>query len=99
MEPPIYDHLLRTTVIQLAIASHDGEARRVTESLIVIGLIANRGDQARLAGALRGFARFRAVASLDECRAVLHQELAMVAALILEAQDTSGVPTMPFVTS
>lgn len=63
----------------------------------MIGLIANRGDQARLAGALRGFARFRAVASLDECRALLHEELATVAALILEAQDPSGVPTMPFV--
>ena len=63
----------------------------------MIGLIANRGDQARLAGALRGFARFRAAASLDECRALLHEELATVAALILEAQDLSGVPTMPFV--
>ncbi len=81
----------------MAIASHYGEARRITESLTVIGLIANRGDQARLAGALRGFARFRAVASLDECRALLHEELATVAALILEAQDLSGVPTMPFV--
>ena len=81
----------------MAIASHYGEARRVTESLTVIGLIANRGDQARLAGALRGFARFRAVTSLDECRALLHEELATVAALILEAQDLSGVPTMPFV--
>ena len=67
------------------------------DSLTVIGLIADRGDQARLAGALRGFARFRAVASLDECRALLHEELATVAALILEAQDVSGVPTMPFV--
>jgi AraC-like DNA-binding protein len=81
----------------LAIASQRGEARRVEESLTVIGLIANRGDQARLAGALRGFARFRAVASLDECRALLREELATVAALILEAQDLSGVPTMPFV--
>ena len=81
----------------MAIASHYGEARRVKESLTVIGLIANRGDQARLAGALRGFARFRAVASLEECRALLHEELATVAALILEAQDLSGVPTMPFV--
>ena len=81
----------------MAIASHDGEARRVKESLTVIGLIANRGDQARLAGALRGFARFRAAASLDECRVLLHEELATVAALILEAQDLSGVPTMPFV--
>ena len=81
----------------MAIASHYGEAHRVTESLTVIGLIANRGDQARLAGALRGFARFRAVASLDECRALLQEELATVAALILEAQDLSGVPTMPFV--
>ena len=81
----------------MAIASHYGEAGRLKESLTVIGLIANRGDQARLAGALRGFARFRAVASLDECRALLHEELATVAALILEAQDLSGVPTMPFV--
>jgi len=81
----------------LAIASQYGEARRTTESPTVIGLIANRGDQARLAGALRGFARFRAVASLDECRALLHEELATVAALIIEAQDLSGVPTMPFV--
>jgi AraC-like DNA-binding protein len=69
----------------------------VRESLTVIGLIANRGDQARLAGALRGFAHFRAVASLDECRALLHEELATVAAVILEAQDLAGVPTMPFV--
>src|SRR5690242_603311 len=67
------------------------------ENLTVIGLIANRGDQARLAGALRGFAQFRAVASLDECRALLHEELATVAAVILEAQDLSGLPTMPFV--
>ncbi|HKN67830.1 MAG TPA: helix-turn-helix domain-containing protein [Gemmatimonadaceae bacterium] len=81
----------------MAIASHCGEARGAKESLTVIGLIANRGDQARLAGALRGFARFRAVASLDECRALLHEELATVAALILEAQDLAGVPTMPFV--
>ncbi len=81
----------------MAIASQYGEARRTTESPTVIGLIANRGDQARLAGALRGFARFRAVASLDECRALLHEELATVAALILEAQDLSGVPTLPFV--
>ena len=81
----------------MAIASQHGEARRIEESLTVIGLIANRVDQARLAGALRGFARFRAVASLDECRALLREELATVAAVILEAQDLSGVPTMPFV--
>jgi AraC-like DNA-binding protein len=81
----------------LAIASHYGEARGAQERVTVIGLIANRGDQARLAGALRGFARFRAVASLDECRALLHEELATVAALILEAQDLAGVPTMTFV--
>jgi AraC-like DNA-binding protein len=81
----------------LAIASRYGEARRLEESLTVIGLIGDRGDQARLAGALRGFARFRAVASLDECRALLREELATVAAVILEAQDRSGVSTMPFV--
>ena len=81
----------------MAIASHCGEARRAKENLTVIGLIANRGDQARLAGALRGFAQFRAVATLDECRALLREELTTVAALILEAQDLSGVPTMPFV--
>jgi AraC-like DNA-binding protein len=63
----------------------------------VIGLVADRRDQARLAGALRGFARFRVATTLDQCRVLLHEELATVAALIVEAQDTSGVPTLSFV--
>ena len=80
----------------MATASRQGQAR-IEESLIVIGLITSRLDQARLAGALRGFARFHAVSTLEECRALLEQKLPAVAAVILEAQDAAGVPTTSFV--
>jgi AraC-like DNA-binding protein len=63
----------------------------------VIGLVPHRGDQARLAGALRGFARFRAAGTLEECRALLNEEMATVAGMIVEPQDLAGLPTSAFI--
>lgn len=85
------------TVTQVAIALRDGQSPGIQQTLTIIGLIADRANQARLTWALRGFARLRLARSVAECRLLIEQDLSSVAALIVEPQDSKGIPTAALV--